>query len=308
MHSPFVHIWVWLKPRGLDIAFGNLMPKKIKNYVDFVAECVEERLKQEESVEKKGGEATRKDMLHYLFQAKDPETGQRGYTREDLLEEADMLTVAATDTTAAAMAAAFFYLSRNKTAYEKLKSEIRNTFTDVTEIGLGPRLNGCKYLDAVINETLRMSSPGSNEFPREVLAGGIRIGDQYLPPGTNVGCCLYALFHDQNIFGDPWVFRPERWIAGEGGSAEGLDAAEKTLAPFLFGVRGCPGKNLALMELHVVLARLLHGYEFRLAPNDQTGEGNVGLGWGRQCKAQYQTRDAFVPMRNGPFIQFASRA
>lgn len=67
MHSPFVHIWVWLKPRGLDALFGRMMPKKIKCYVQFVEEGVIERLEQEQSPESKGAESTRKDMLHYLF-------------------------------------------------------------------------------------------------------------------------------------------------------------------------------------------------------------------------------------------------
>jgi hypothetical protein len=54
MHSPFVHFWVWLKPRGLDSIFSILMPKKIKHYVRFVEEGVVERLEQEQSVETRG--------------------------------------------------------------------------------------------------------------------------------------------------------------------------------------------------------------------------------------------------------------
>ena len=150
-------------------------------------------------------------MLHYLFQAVDTETGQRGYSRSDLVEETDMLSVAATDTTAAAIAALFFYLARNPVAYRKLATEVRTTFTSVEDIKIGPQLDGCRYLHAVISETLRMSPPSANEFPREVLPGGIRVGEHYFPPGVNVGCAFYALFHDENIYKDPSVFRPERW-------------------------------------------------------------------------------------------------
>lgn len=308
MHSPLVHVWVWLKPRGLDSLFGMLMPKKIKHYVQFVEKSVVERLEQEESTEKKGEESTRKDMLHYLFQAIDPETGRRGYSRFDLVEEADMLTVAATDTTAAAVAAAFFYLARYPKAYGKLRDEVRNMFQSTDDISMGPQLSNCKYLAAVINETLRLSPAGANEFPREVLAGGLRIGDEYFPPGVNIGCAFYALFHDKNIYKDPSVFRPERWIVGDGVSEEDVAAVSKAFAPFSLGVRGCPGKGLAMMELNILLAKMLHGYEFRLSPGDKTGEGSAELGWGRQFSAQYQTRDAFVPLRDGPYIQFAKRS
>jgi cytochrome P450 len=308
MHSPLVHVWVWLKPRGLDTLFEKVMPTQIKNYVKFVEECVVERLDQEEHLESTGKEGNRKDMLHYLFQAVDPETGRRGYSRSDLVEEADMLTVAATDTTAAAIAAAFFYLARNQMAYEKLREEVRSRFSSLDDVKLGPELNGCKYLHAVINETLRMSPPGANEFPRVVLPGGIRIGNEYFPPGVNVGCASYALFHDENIYGDCFVFRPDRWIIGAGVTEDDVAEAERAFAPFSLGVRGCPGKNLALAELATLFARLLYGYEFRLAPNDRTGEGHPSMSWGRRSKRQYQTRDAFVPLRDGPYVQFAKRA
>ncbi|KAF2261280.1 benzoate 4-monooxygenase cytochrome P450 [Lojkania enalia] len=307
MNSPFVHIWVWLKPRGLDILYRKIMPAKIKNYVRFVEKAVMERLCQEESLQDKGLEAERRDMLHYLFHAKDPETRQRGYSQAELVEEADMLTVAATDTTAGAMAATFFYLSRNESAYQKLKHEVRTQFADMEAIRLGPQIRECKYLQAVINETLRMSPPGANEFPREVLLGGLRIGDEYFPPGVIIGCGFYALFHDQNVFGDPFVYRPERWIVGDGVSEKDVADAERAFAPFSIGTRGCPGKNLALMELSLLFARLLHGYEFRLAPGDRTGEGGIEMVWGRKSHRQYQTKDAFAPIRDGPYIQFAAR-
>jgi cytochrome P450 len=307
MNSPFASTWVWLKPRGLDNIFGRLMPKKIKDYVVFVNEHVAERLEQEESAESKGAESGRKDFLHYLFQAVDPKSGRR-YSRLDLFAEADMLAVGAADTTAATIAATFFYIARNPLVYRKLSEEIRTTFKSAEDIKMGPLLNSCKYLRATINETLRMSPPGANEFPREVLEGGLRIGEHYFPAGVNVGCGLWALFHDENIFGDPFVFRPDRWIVGDSASEEDVAIAEKAFAPFSLGVRGCPGKALALMELSILLAKMFHGYEFRLEPGDKTGEGYPGMGWGRNNRGQYQTRDAFGPIRDGPYIQFASRA
>jgi cytochrome P450 len=174
-----------LKPRGLDKAFGELMPRNIKHYFQFVAKGVVGRLEQEEATEALGEESNRKDMLHYLSHAVDPETGHRGYSQSDLMEESDMLTVAATDTTAATIAAALFYIVRNPLVYSKLRDEIRSTFHSPDDIKLGLQLEGCKCLHAVINETLRMSPAGANEFPREVLDEGIRVEAEYLPRGVN---------------------------------------------------------------------------------------------------------------------------
>ncbi|KAF2871947.1 cytochrome P450 monooxygenase-like protein [Massariosphaeria phaeospora] len=300
MHSPFSDIWIWPKPRGLDALFARYMPKPIKHCMKFVEEGVAKRLDQEEQSDKNGEESERKDMFHYLFQAIDPDTGRRGWSRQDLLEEADMLTIAATDTTAAAIASAFFYLSRHKIAYEKLEKEICSTFPTADDIKIGPKLSGCEYLYAIINETLRMSPSGMSEFPREVLPGGIQVEGEYFPSGVNIGCAFYALFHSENVYGDPSIFRPERWLIGNGVSEADVAEAKKAFAPFSLGARGCPGKSLALMEMSMVFARLLHGYDFRFAPGDKTGEGDANMGWGRQNKRQYQTRDAFVPLRDGP--------
>lgn len=55
------------------------------------------------------------------------------------------------------MSVALFYLSRNPEVYRKLAGEIRTTFSSGHDIRSGPRLTSCRYLRAVINETLRMS-------------------------------------------------------------------------------------------------------------------------------------------------------
>lgn len=44
------------------------------------------------------------------------------------------------DTTATALSALFFYLSRNSAAYSKLANEIRTTFSSHSEIQGGPSL------------------------------------------------------------------------------------------------------------------------------------------------------------------------
>lgn len=66
------------------------------------------------------------------------------------------------DTTATALSALFFYLSRNTESYSKLANEIRTTFSNHSEIQGGPKLASCRYLRASIEEALRMSPPVSS--------------------------------------------------------------------------------------------------------------------------------------------------
>lgn len=73
----------------------------------------------------------------------------------------------------------------------------------------------------------------------------------------------YTLHHDEQIFPDPDAFLPERWK--DGGSAEMKEASLQ----WSKGSRMCPGLFLATMELKVVIAALVSGWEMELGDKMQ---------------------------------------
>lgn len=248
-------------------------------------------------------------MLFYVLEAQKSESGVLQYSYDEVVSETQFLVAAGSDTTSTVFTAMFFYLTRNPEAYRKLTSEIRNTFTDADAIRSGPQLSSCRYLRAVINETMRMNPPGGTELNREVLPGGLTVDDQVFDQGTNIGTALYCLHHDARIFPDPFSFRPERWIVDEkaGVGAESVASAESAFAPFSIGSRGCIGKNLAYMEMTVTMARLLWRLEVRKLEGDRLGEGGPEMMWGRRDEGHFQVKDAFVSLRDGPMVQFKER-
>lgn len=286
----------------------KLAPPSVKDYQDFVAQNLDERLKQAESDEKSGQKTHRDDMISYLINVKDEESGKPAYDIIELCEEANMLTAAGADTTSAVIAAMFFYLIHDSLVREKLTAEIRTVFASLEEIKSGKQLQSCLYLWASIDEALRMNPHGGSESRRQVLPGGIRIKDDVLPPGSIVGGDVYTIHHSPEIFPNPFRFRPERWIVGNGVTAEDVKACEGALFAFSYGARSCPGKGLARMELAVTMARLIFQYDFRAAPGDTEGQGHVNMGWGRRQKTQFQVWDYMVAYRNGPEVQFRKRA
>lgn len=175
------------------------------------------------------------------------------------------------------------------------------------EIVTGPRLSSCIYLRAVIDETMRMSPPGVAEGVREVLPGGINIQGHFINGGFNVGSALYALQHHQEVFGDPFVFRPERWIVSDSVPAASVAEAQSAFFPFSIGSRGCPGKRLAYQEMAVAMARVVFRMDFQAVAGDVSGEGGPELMWGRRNKTQWQVDDALVVARDGPLILFKPR-
>lgn len=102
------------------------------------------------------GKDARKDLASFVADGTQGAAMSDSELRELLLSEGLFFVAAGGDTTAAALGGLFFYLSReaNAEAYRKLADEIRTTFSSVDEIHSGPKLSGCHYLRACIDEAM----------------------------------------------------------------------------------------------------------------------------------------------------------
>jgi len=308
--SPFANLWVWLKPRGLNALLAASAPPALAEWAGFVAKCFEERAQIEEQLKKNPEADTRKDFFHYLFGAVDPDTGKPGYNMSELFGESESLIIAGSDTTAISTAAAVFYLVRNPEVQARLAAEIRAAFPSVDDIKAGTKLQSdCRYLQAFIKEVLRASPPTPAEMSREVLPGGAVIDNHFLPAGVKVSSASYCMHHSTELYDAPFDFRPERWMADAPGSTpESVARAESGYCPFSAGPRSCPGKNLAYMEMSVVIAKVLHRFEIRQdAESGNLGGGSPDMIEGRRCAEQYQLYEIFVAVRDGPMVQFKRR-
>jgi len=83
--------------------------------------------------------------------------------------------------------------------------------------------------------------------------------------------------------------------------------AENGFCAFSYGTRGCVGKNLAWLEMRLVIAKTLWMYEVRPDPENRLGGGNRNGKPGRQTEDQYQIYDIFVAGRKGPMLQMRKR-
>ncbi len=262
----------------------------------------------------------RRDFFHYLLNAVDQETGAK-FSVPELWGESNLLIIAGSDTTSTALASAFFYLVHNPEKLAKATKEVRERFGNVEEIVKGQTLGDLIYLRAVLDEGMRLSPPVGGMLPREVLAGGLEVDGEKLPAGIDVGTPHYAIHHNPAYYPRPFDFVPERWIAGEDAgialpsgqrvtSKEDVEVAKKAFAPFSVGPRACIGKNLAYAELLLSLGRTLWLYDIRQAPGTHVGEGKYGkLGQepNRGREGEYQLRDSFTSLKDGPMVEFRER-
>lgn len=225
-----------------------------------------------------------------------------------------MLIIAGSDTTAIIISAAFFYLSRNPEIQEKLAKEIRDTFENYDDIKAGPTLSGCKYLTAFLQEALRMAPAVAAEPPRMVREGGTTVEGEYFPAGTLLSTAFWAMQYNKDYYPQPYRFSPERWVVGASGpgglksTEESVAAAESAFCAFSTGSRGCVGKNMAWLEMRIVLAKTLWKYEVHKDPKTNLGGGHINMRRGRQLEDQYQVYEMFVANRKGPMVQLKERA
>lgn len=241
----------------------------------------------------------RKDFYHYFMEAKNPNTDEK-WSLPELWAEANNLIVAGSDTSAITMTATFFYLTRNERCLEKVTSEVREVFKgqDIDTVRTGGALNGCKYLRACIDEAMRMSPPVPGILPRSVLPGGFEIDGHFLQEGTEVAVGTYTIHHNPKYFPEPFEYHPERWLK-EGPE---LEVAQKAFAPFSLGPRGCIGKGMAYMEMMIAMARVLMLFDIKVVGT--LGEGGPDMEAGRQMKGDYQVKDCFISLKDGPMIEF----
>ena len=307
--SPLGSFWIWLKPRGLDRLLAVVTPPAVEKWTEFVDDCLTKRTaKQRDLEEKPRPEAeVRKDFFHWLFNAKDPETGV-GYSLPELYAECELLTIAGSDTTAIVISAAFFYLSRNPSVQSKLAQELLSTFSAFDDIKSGPQLMSCKYLTAFLTEAMRMSPPVPAEPSREVLEGGTTVSGHHFPQGSLISTALWAMHYNKEYYPEPLQFRPERWIIGEAGATgESVALAESAFCAFSTGSRGCVGKNMAWLEMRIVMAKTIWKYEIKQDAVNKLGGGSAGSRPGRRNEGQYQTYEMFVSNRKGPMVQLKER-
>lgn len=223
------------------------------------------------------------------------------------------LTVSASigsDTTSVVFSALFFYLSRYPQVYAKVVAEVRNKFPDRSSIQAGSSLESCVYLHACLSEAMRMSPPTSGSPWREVEQGGALVAGKYFPCGYDVGCCLYAVHHNESYFPDSFRFMPERWIESELTiSPEQRQLAVDALKPFSLGPRACAGRSLAMLELSLTTAKILWALDFRRAkgPSGNLGEGKAGGPIGRHRIDEYQLISHITSSGKGPRLQFRHR-
>ncbi|KAH8803028.1 cytochrome P450 [Xylogone sp. PMI_703] len=297
--------------RGAGIAgqypsMMNLISRYLRLTTD-IEHCVNTMLETIDTMAKERAQrndSDRMDLFSAVMASKDPETGQ-SFSVDEMNMEMALVMTAGSDSSAVALSATFFYLSRNQSAYQAVTKEVRTAFSSLAAIRSSPALSSCHYLRACIDEALRLCPPVSGAQWREVEYGGAKIDNHFVPAGVDVAVGAYAIHRNPAYYPEPFSYRPERWL--EDGPE--LTAAQAAFCPFSIGPRGCTGKYLAYRIIYIVLASVLFAFEFELAEGEagKLGEGQPGTGIGKDRIEEFQIRDQWTSAVSGPVLAFKKR-
>lgn len=198
---------------------------------------------------------TRGDLVDLLLAARDPESGQAmddAVLRDNLLG----FISAGHGTSALSLTWALYLASSHAPTAARLRAEVAAVAGDAP---IGPdHVDQLVFTRQVVSEALRLY-PAAFQLYR-ICTQPTQVAGVAMKPGDRVVIPIYALHRHHRYWHEPNVFDPDRFAPGE-------PAPDRHVyMPFGAGPRICLGAAFAMTELVVLLATLMRGAEFAVAP------------------------------------------
>jgi cytochrome P450 len=203
------------------------------------------------------GVGARSDILSGLLRASAENSD--GLSDEEIRDQLITLLFAGHDTSSSTVAFALWELARRPELLECLREE------QARVLGAGALMaehvdgRSLPELERVIDETLRRYPPafiGARRAVENIEVEGVPIRR-----GSYVQIAYWATQHLDELFPDPFAFRPERW------SREMRAALPRgAYSPFGGGSRICIGKRFGLTAVRTILTSLLRHHDIGMAP------------------------------------------
>ena len=157
---------------------------------------------------------------------------------DEIIAALHVLVVAGWATTATTLAWLAERLARHPAALAGCEQDVRD--------------GGTRYLVAAAQETLRMRPPVPVTL--RYVARDFTLGDLRVPRGTMIAADIERMHHRPDLYPEPRVFRPERFLESRPGTY--------TWIPFGGGVHRCIGAGFALTEARLILQTILRHLSF----------------------------------------------
>ncbi|KAF7351056.1 High nitrogen upregulated cytochrome P450 monooxygenase 2 [Mycena sanguinolenta] len=249
----------WLTPVMLALPGADDAP--INKFFRFSIKCVDGRLAKGNAI---------KDVFYYIAGEHIEDETKPKPTRAVIDSDVQTGIIGGSDTTASGMSNTIFCLLTHPDKLAKLRHEIDKTFGEEgVDLNDSVKLAELPYLNACINETLRVYPPVQTRISRGIPRGygGIHVAGVYLPETTSMDFPPRVIHRDPDYFSpspDSWL--PERWLPdAEAQLGQPVIHNLDGFMPFSLGPANCVGRNLAMREMRLVIAQLIYKYDVQPA-------------------------------------------
>ncbi|KAL9166501.1 hypothetical protein ABFS82_05G033600 [Erythranthe guttata] len=262
--------------RRMTVHFGKV--------IDLFSDLIDERLEKMKS----GEYDPTGDVIDVLLAAgeKNPEEIDRIHIERMCLD----LFAAGTETTSSTVEWAMAEALKNPETMKRAKAELAEVIgagkiVDEADI---PRL---PYLRCMLKETLRIHPPAPFLIPRRAERDVVVCG-YTVPENSQVFVNAWAIGRDPEIWEEPLVFKPERFLESE----VDFRGRDFELVPFGSGRRICPGLPLAARVLPVVVGSLLNSFDWKIEGGVTAAELNMDEKFGITLQRAHPLRAVPVPL------------
>ncbi len=194
------------------------------------------------------------DVVSVLLRVRD-EDGQ-GLSDEAIRDEAMTLLLAGHETTANALAFAWWFLARYGQVRQKLEAEADSVLGN--GVATFENMRSLTWTRAVLSETMRLLPPAWIVGRRATQDLSLESGGHEIPvpEGTTVLVSSFVIHRDHRFWPEPRRFNPARWT-------DDFVPSKWSYFPFGAGHRACLAEGFAWMEATLALATLAQQFRAR---------------------------------------------
>ncbi|RIB29632.1 cytochrome P450 [Gigaspora rosea] len=246
--------------------------KSLKHTCDFTYNILVEKIRKRRKVIEKTVNSSNfdskqlgNDLMTYLIIANTPyETGSLKSVDPSLLRPMTddevrgplFDSLLGSDTIANTLSFVLYYISRHPNVKEKLLEEIRTVFKDdMNRPATLDDLNKLRYCEAIIKETTRIR-PTAGMISR-VTSQPDEIAGYNWPSGVFFNMYVRGINNNPLYWKDPDKFMPERFYGSQNNQ-------KYAFTMFGGGFRMCIGRNLAMLQMKLLLALLYRKVDIEL--------------------------------------------
>ncbi|KAF6201395.1 hypothetical protein GE061_005843, partial [Apolygus lucorum] len=197
----------------------------------------------------------------YLQMLQSPEKNA-SFSESQLLAICMDMFMAGSETTSKSLGFGFLYMLLTPEVVKKGQEEIDRVVGRERLPNLNDRPS-MPYIEAIVYESVRVFMGRTFSIPHRALRDTTLHG-YYVPKDTMVVANFNGTLMDENLWGDPHVFRPDRFL-----DENGKIFVPDWYLPFGYGKHRCMGQTLARSNIFLFTASLLQNFDFVIPPGTE---------------------------------------